>query len=165
MRRKDREMDKDFALSISDKCEYATLALCGDRDMPYCIPISIARKGNLIYFHSAMEGRKIEILRKNPCVCLSCVGDTNRMKDKFTTEFESAVIFGSASEVTDTSEKTEALRMICLRHTPENMDEFDEAITKSLFRTAVWRITISQITGKRKKYDTDGKEMKFRRQE
>ena len=45
------------------------------------------------------------------------------------------------------------------------MAEFDDAIAKSLSRTAIWRIDISEISGKRKKYDSHGKEMKFGRSE
>lgn len=36
---------------------------------------------------------------------------------------------------------------------------------KSLCRIAIWKIEISEIIGKCKKYDNDGKEMKFGRME
>ena len=163
MRRIDREMDRDFALMVVDKCEYATLAMIDTDGRPYCLPISIARDEDIIYFHSAKEGRKIDALRNDPNVCMSCVGDTLRAKDKFTTEFESAILRGKASEVTEDEEKIHALRLICERHTPTNMHKFDTAIEKSLFRTGVWKIEIADITGKRKKYDKEGKEMKFGR--
>ncbi len=61
--------------------------------------------------------------------------------------------------------KIHALRLICQRHTPANMAEFDEAIRRSLPRTAIWRIEIREITGKRKKFDAQGQEMKFGRME
>ena len=165
MRRKDREMDRDFALGVVDKCEYAVMSMTDTEGEPYCLPLTIARDGDFIYFHSAKDGKKISTLVKNPSVCMSCVGDTKRATDKFTTEFESAIVRGRASEVTDDEEKIHALRLICERHTPANMHEFDAAISKSLSRTAVWKIEISDITGKRKKYDKDGKEMKYGRME
>ena len=163
MRRKDREMDADFAWQVADKCEYAVLSMVDPEGLPYCIPITIVCDEQTIYIHSARDGFKIDCLRNNPQVCMTCVGDTYRTPDKFTTEFESAVIRGTASEVTDDKEKIHALRILCQRHTPTNMHEFDMAIEKSLFRTAVWKIEVSGITGKRKKYDTQGKEMKFGR--
>lgn len=165
MRRADREMDKDFALMVVDKCEYATLAMVDTDGTPYCVPITIARDENTVYFHSAKEGQKIAALKNDPNVCMSCVGDTLLAKDKFTTEFESAILRGTAEEVTDDAEKIQGLRLICERHTPTNMHEFDIAIEKSLFRTAVWKIDIADITGKRKKYDKHGEEMKFGRME
>ena len=165
MRRIDREMDRDFALMVVDKCEYATLAMIDTDGTPYCLPISIARDEDIIYFHSAKDGRKIDALRNDSNVCMSCVGDTLRAKDKFTTEFESAILRGKASEVTEDEEKIHGLKLICERHTQTNMHEFDTAIEKSLFRTGVWKIEIADITGKRKKYDKEGKEMKFGRME
>ena len=165
MRRHDREMYKSFALMVVDKCEYAVMALVDTEGMPYCLPITIARKDNAIYFHTAKEGQKIDVLKNNPSVCMTCVGDTNRPADKFTTEFESAVIRGTAVEVTDKDEMILALRLLCQRHSPSNMHEFDAAIARSLARTGVWKINIKDITGKRKKYDKNGEEMKFGRME
>lgn len=165
MRRVDREMDRDFALMVVDKCEYTTLAMVDTDGTPYCVPITIARDGDTVYFHSAKEGQKIAALKNDPNVCMSCVGDTLRASDKFTTEFESAILKGITSEVIDDEEKIHALRLICQRHTPANMHQFDMAIEKSLSRTGVWKIDIAEITGKRKKYDKHGEEMKFGRME
>ncbi len=163
MRRKDREMPKEFALGVSDKCEWAVISMIDKESMPYCVPISIVRKDDIIYFHCANDGAKTESLNLNNNVCVSCVGDTYRIPDKFTTEYESAIIKGRAFEVLDKMEKIDALKLLCLRHTPTNMPEFEMAIEKSLKRTAVWKIEISEVTGKRKKYDEDKKEMKFGR--
>lgn len=165
MRRKDREMPKDFALAVADKCEWATLGMVTPQGEPYCVPITIARDGDVIYFHSAHQGLKIDCLRAKGQVCLACVGDTQRATTRFTTEFESALIQGVASEVTEDQEKIHALRLICQRHTPANMAAFDEAIARSLPRTAIWRIEIREITGKRKKFDAQGEEMKYGRME
>lgn len=165
MRRKDREMDREFALCVVDKCEYAVLGMTDSDGMAYTVPISIVRDGDNVYFHSAQSGMKVDCLARDDRVCLTCVGDTNRLKDKFTTEFESAIARGRAYAVTDVKEKIHALRLLCERHTPENMHEFDAAIERSLARTAVYRIEIDEISGKRKKYDADGKEMKFGRTE
>lgn len=165
MRRKDREMDRNFAVYVMEKCEYAVISMIDTDSMPYCIPVTIACGENCIYFHSAKSGFKIDCLKNDNNVCISCVGDTKRAENEFTTEYESAIIRGKAFEVVDESEKINALRLICERHTPLNMADFDNAIERSLAITAVWKIEISDITGKRKKYDTNGKEMKFGRME
>ena len=165
MRRTDREMDRDFALGVVDKCEYAVISMIDEEGAPYCLPITIVRDGEYIYIHTAKAGKKIEALKKNPSVCISCVGDTQMATDKFTTEFESAIVRGIAEEVVEDEEKIHGLRILSQRHTPTNMHNFDEAIEKSLFRTGVWKIRITDVTGKRKKYDKDGKEMKFGRME
>lgn len=165
MRRKDREMDRDFALGVLDRCEYAVLATSDGEGRPYCIPVTIVRRNEVLYIHSALEGQKVHNLRGNRNVCLTAAGDTKIAKDQFTTEFESAVVFGTAEEVTEEAEKIEALRLLCLRHVPTNMHRFDEAVRASLHRTGVWKIHMDTVTGKRKKFDKDGVEMKFGRME
>ena len=185
MRRKDREMDKDFAYSIIDKSEFGTLATLNEDGTPYCIPISTARQGDKIYIHSAYQGRKIENIKRNPNISISFVGDVKVptpitkeeyekaisdgggigkiVSKKFTTEFESAVIFGTVEIVEDKDEKTLGLKLISEKYVPENMPYFEDAIEASLDRTCVLRIDIKEITGKRKKYDREGIEMKWGR--
>lgn len=165
MRRKDRQMPEDFALKIIDKCSFMQVAMIDSNGIPYCIPLSPVRENNTVYFHSAPDGTKTQILKNNPTVHVNCVGDVVPAKDKFTTEFESASFYGTACEVTDKDEKIKALKLICQKYTPTNMENFNDAVSKSLNRTAVWKISIEDISGKRKKYDKSGKEMKFGRTE
>lgn len=187
MRRKDRAMDEDFAYSVIDKAGYATLATINEDGSPYCIPVSFAREGNRLYLHSAYQGAKMDNIRRNPQVCLSFVGEVQvppprtgeqiaeAMKDPktfgkylgtiFTTEYESAVIFGTATIIEDREEKIRGLKLIAEKYTPWNMPYFEAAVEASLKVTCVLRIEITAVTGKRKKYDKDGVEMKWGRME
>ena len=165
MRRKDREMPRDFALAITDKCTYSVMATVNPDGSPYCVPLSMARKDDWLYFHCAKDGQKIDNLRYNNRVCISCVGDVKITSGDFSTEFESAIINGTAFEVTEREEKIQALRLICERYTPDHMPAFDEAVKQSLDNTGIWKIHIDEIGGKRKKLDNDGKEMKYGRME
>jgi nitroimidazol reductase NimA-like FMN-containing flavoprotein (pyridoxamine 5'-phosphate oxidase superfamily) len=148
MRRKDRKQSKDFALAVVDKCAYSIMATVNPDGSPYCIPISPAREGDWLYFHSAHEGHKIDNLRHDKRVCVSCVGEREAIPGKFALKYESTVIFGAASEVLEREEKIHALTLISMRYTPDNMAAFDKTIEKQLDKTAVWRIHIEEISGK-----------------
>jgi nitroimidazol reductase NimA-like FMN-containing flavoprotein (pyridoxamine 5'-phosphate oxidase superfamily) len=150
MRRKDREMSREFALGVADTCLYGVLSTVSEDGSPYGTALSIVRDGDWVYFHCALEGHKIDNLRRDPRVCLLCVGTVREPPDKFTVEYESAVIFGTAEEVTDREEKVHALRLLCERHTPANMGAFEGAVEKSLDVTGIWRIRIGEISGKRR---------------
>ena len=150
MRRKDREKPKDFALTVADICAYSVMATVNPDGTPYCIPLSLAREGEWLYFHSALEGHKIDNLRRQNKVCVSCVGDVRDIPDVFSIGYESAVINGTALEITDRDEKIRALALISRRYTPDNMNAFDDAIEKSLDKTGVWKIRIDEISGKGK---------------
>ncbi len=151
MRRKDREMPASFGLELADKCLYGIVALTDENGLPYAVALSLVRSGRSLYFHCAMEGKKTDSLRKNPRVCVSFVSGVETVEEKFTTRFQSAIMRGTAAEVCEKEEKIRALRLLCEKLAPENMDSFDGAIERSLQRTAVWRIDIEEITAKEKK--------------
>ena len=159
MRRRDHEMSREFAEKILDECEWAVIAMLNSEGNPHCIPITIAREGDAIYFHSGKRGEKVECMRANPKICLTCVGYSNRPEHMFTAEFESAVVHGTVSEVTDEAEKTHAMRLICQRHTPRYMHEFEHTMAKQGAITLVWKLTIEDIAGKHQRFGPDGKEL------
>ena len=151
MRRKERREDESFAFEVFDKANFAVISMIDEDGLPYCLPISAVRIGEKLYFHSAESGRKSEAMLKNSNVCLTAAIDVVSAEDKFTTYFKSAVVRGKAVKVTDDEEKITALKAICERFTPSNMNDFPNAIKMSLPRTAVWRIDIENATGKQKK--------------
>ncbi len=116
---------------------------------PYAVPLNIVRKDQTtFYFHCAFEGEKIDCLRSNPVVSLSAVSRCSpkyeQEKNNFTEYYNSAIALGKAEPVEDNSEKTEALRLICERFLPDYMAHFDEAVSRSLSRTMVVRITLTE---------------------
>ena len=176
MRRKEREMDKQFAYDIMDKAQFGSLATVNEDCTPYSVPISYVRKDNTIYIHSSLKGNKIDNIKRSPSISMSFVGDVNvpfpdeessvgmKPSEVFTTEFESAVVFGKAIIVEDSNEKILGLRLLCEKYSPENMGFFTDAIKDAMHMTGVIRIDIEHITGKRKKYDKDKVEMKWGRE-
>ncbi|MCQ2135096.1 MAG: pyridoxamine 5'-phosphate oxidase family protein [Bacteroidales bacterium] len=171
MRKESRQMSAEWALEVLDKAPYITVSMADEEGMPYGLPLSLVRTNEkTFYFHGALEGKKLDILNKNPRVCLSAVTKckpTVGPKDgSFTLEFKSAVAFGTAEIVEDDAEKIAALRAICERFLPQHMEAFDASIARSLSRTAVVRITLTEPpVGKRKQYDSQGEEMKWQRME
>lgn len=171
MRKVSREMDSQWALEVMRKAPYITVSFTRADGTAYGVPLSLACTDNRIwYFHCAPEGDKLDALAAHPQVCLSAVtkcAPTVGPKDgSFTLQYRSAIAFGKAELVTDDEEKIRALRAISERFLPQHMDAFDDAIARSLHRTAVVRITLDEPpTGKRKQYDRNGEEMKYGRME
>lgn len=151
MRRTDREMPEEFAFDVLDKCDYAVLAMTDTEGLPYCIPFSPARDGKTLYFHCAGAGMKIDSMKASPDVCVTCAANVKLTDSEFTVYYDSAVFKGRASEVTDTDEKIRALRLICEKYSPANMHAFDNAVEKSMSVTYIWRIDVTEATGKQKK--------------
>jgi len=152
MRRKDREESYEFGLKVIDRCEYAVMAVATGEETPYCLPLSMVRVGETLYFHCALEGKKLDLLHQNPKVFLSFVRANEAATDQFSTYFESAMVAGTAFEIADEQEKIETLRALCEKLTPDRMAQFDRAIEKGLKVTGVWGIRMERVTAKAKKY-------------
>ena len=182
MRRKDREMDENFARDVIDRSPYGVLACVTPSGKPYAIPLSIARRGDRLFFHSATAGGKVNYLPDGQEVALTFVshvqvpelfspeelpnllnqpGAASMLGSKvFTTEFESACVQGRIYEVTDAEEKLFGLRCICEKFTPDKMAFFEPTAQAALKITKVYEIRIESLTGKRKRFDAQGNEMK-----
>ena len=158
-------MDAAFALEVLDKAPYITVSFTRPDGTPYGVPLSLARTDdNTFYFHCALEGEKLDCIAANPHVALSavtrCTPTVGPKDGSFTLQYKSAMAVGKAEIVVDRDEKIDALRAICLRFLPKHMDAFNNAIARSLERTAVVKITLTEPpTGKRKQYDKQGDEM------
>jgi len=178
MRRKDREMSKEFGYGIIDKARYGVLSMIDEKNDPYGLPLSTVREKDILYFHSAKDGKKVKIFKNNPNVSVAFVGEVNipenytkqelneiakdeskaalLISNVFTTEFESAIVKGTVSPVEDEEEKIKAMKLICKKYTLDKMDYFQMAIDAGLQRTNVYRIHIEDVKAKRKKYDSEG---------
>lgn len=187
MRRKDREMSSEFGIEVIDGAKYGVVSMIDEDNEPYGIPLSIVREGNTLYFHSAIDGKKVRIFEKNSRVSVAFVGETkipeiytNEELDEiakdeakaillvsnvFSTEYESAIAKGRIRLVEDEEEKIRAMRLICEKYTPTKMDYFHMAVKSGLEKTNMYGIEIEEVTAKRKKYDINGEEMKWGRME
>ncbi len=149
MRKANRQKDAEWVLDVFDRAPYVTVSMTRPDGTPYGVPLSVVRKDDSVfYFHCAGEGEKLDCIRVNPLVSLSavskCAPRYEEDKNNFTEYYHSAVAIGRAEIVCDDAEKIEALRLLCIRFLPKYMDHFDEAIARSLGRTTVVRITLTE---------------------
>ncbi len=149
MRKSRRQRDAAWAYEVFDKAPYVTVSMVRPDGTAYGLPLSLVRDGDgTFYFHCADEGEKIDCMMANPVVSLSavsrCTPCYEEEKNNFTEHFNSAVAIGVASIVSSDEEKIHALRLLCERFLPRYMDHFAEAIARSLDRTTVVKITLTE---------------------
>lgn len=154
MRRKDREITETEEIrGIIDKCKVCHLAMT-DEGRPYVVPLNfgyILENGVLtLYFHSAKEGRKIDILRETHDVCfdMACEGKLAFFENACNSGyyFESVLGFGKVYFVEDVKEKCEALSLI-VKHQANRDIAFTEKQAESV---CVFKAVSSDFTGKKK---------------
>lgn len=149
MRKASRRQDADWALEVFDKAPYVTVSMSRPDGTPYGLPLSLVRADETtFYFHCADEGEKLDCLRANPVVSLSAVSRCTPVFEEeshnYTEHYRSAIAVGRCEWVENKTEKIEALRLLCERFLPKYMNYFDEAIDRSLDRTTVIKITLTE---------------------
>lgn len=149
MRKSNRSRPVEWALEVFDRAPFVTVSMIRPDGTPYGLPLSLVRKDEkTFYFHCASEGEKIDCLKFSPIVSLSavskCTPHFEEDKKNYTEYYHSAIALGRAEEVEDDNEKIEALKLLCQRFLPKYMSYFDEAVERSLQRTTVIRITLTE---------------------
>lgn len=150
MRRKDRVLEITETLEILKNCDYGILSTIDKNGYPYGVPLSYVYIDNSIYFHSATEGNKLDNILNNNKVSFCVVGKTSILPDKFSTKYESVILFGKASEVIN-DEKNKALLEILNKYSPDFIEQGKTYIQNAGAKTKVIKITIVHITGKARK--------------
>ena len=147
MRRSDRLISTEEAKVILEKCDYGVLSTIGENGYPYGLPINYVYKDNVLYFHCATEGTKLENLKNNNKVSFCVVGDTCVLPDKFSTNYESVIVFGKANEVLG-EEKNMILLELINKYSPDYIENGKKYISASIIKTNVIKIDIEHISGK-----------------
>jgi len=154
MRRKDKEIISiDDKLEIIAKCKVCRLGL-SENNYPYIVPLNYGFSyddGKLtLYFHSAAEGKKIDIIKKNNNVCFEIDCDTKLIEGKnpcnYGYEFKSIIGFGKILILDTKDEKINGLNCIMKQQTGKDKKyDYNE---NELNNVLVFKILADEFTGK-----------------
>jgi uncharacterized protein len=147
IRREDRALTDEQAIEILQRGEYGVLSTASSDGQPYGVPVSYAYADGALYFHSAVEGHKLDNLASNPRVSFCVVGPTQVLPDKFATRYESAILFGTARELLD-EEKHAALTEVLKKYSADFLEKGEKYIHSDIGKTRVFKIKIESISGK-----------------
>ena len=150
---------KDLAVTESSRID-AMIAQCpcihlafADANKPYVVPLNFGYRREdgvgVIYFHSAAEGRKVELARKVKYAAFVMEHDlalhTNEKACDFSMKYESIMGEGPIEELLTLDAKSDALSVIMRQVSSKEDWEFPEAV---LQRTVVFRMTLKELTAK-----------------
>lgn len=152
MRQAKKEIkEKGLIIDVLNTCPVGRLGTVGGDGYPRVKPLNFAYHHDKIYFHTALEGEKIEDIKRDNRVCFEVDLPIALVKSRESPcrahyLYRSVIIKGRAHAVEDTSEKLFALKRLMAKYQPEGgYGEFPE----DKFRiTGVVRIDIEQMVGK-----------------
>lgn len=154
IRRQNRILDdKNRITELLESSEYGFLSVgVTENGYNYGVPLSYAydKDSKCLYFHCALEGQKLDLMKQNNKVSFCVVGVTRPIAEKFTTYYESVIAFGKVSLDMDDEEKRKALRLLVQKYSKEYEQLGETYMEKSWARTTTFKITIEHITAKAK---------------
>ena len=149
MRREKQLLSPEETAAILDRGTSGVLALSGDDDYPYTVPISYVYDGDKLYFHCARSGHKLDAIRRNEKASF-CVIDRDRIvPEEYTTYFRSAIVFGRIRILEETGEKWAAVEKLAVKYAPDSTgDDREQAIRREWAPLCVLEMTVDHMTGK-----------------
>jgi nitroimidazol reductase NimA-like FMN-containing flavoprotein (pyridoxamine 5'-phosphate oxidase superfamily) len=148
MRKKDKEIYDESAIrAIIKKANVCRLGMVNG-NKPYIVPLCFGYHDNVLYFHGSLKGQKIDLIRKNPNVCVEFDLITETIESEnacdWSMKYQSVIGFGKAVFIESPDEKRKALRIIMGQYSDRQF-LFPDNIVEA---TAVIKVEIESMTGK-----------------
>ncbi|MBT9776892.1 5-nitroimidazole antibiotic resistance protein [Clostridium sp. MCC353] len=148
MRRKNQELSYEDSVCVLNKGTSGILAVAGDGDYPYAVPLSYVYEDSKIFFHSAKTGHKLDAIGRNNKVSFCVIDQDKVVPEEYTTYFRSVIIFGTARILNEETEKRAALEKLAAKYSPDHEAGRLQEIDKLFKQVCMVEIAVDHMTGK-----------------
>lgn len=147
--KEDNQLSEAQANEILEKALYGVLAVEGDNHYPYAVPVNYALEGNKIYFHGAVEGHKVDAIKRNEKVSFCVVTQADIVAEAYNCLYLSAIAFGTIRMIENDAEKQKALELIIDKYSRGFEEGGRKYIQASWDEVMTFVMDIEHITGKK----------------
>jgi len=139
-------------LQIIGSCEVCYVAMVDQDNLPYVLPFNFGIKDETIYLHSAPEGKKMDILKLKPAVCIAfstgheIYHQHETVACSYGMKFKSVIISGKVVFIEGYDDKTEALNIVMSHYTNREFSYNAPAVNN----VKVYKVLIEQISGRKR---------------
>ncbi len=135
---------------IIRKCDFCHIGMIDQQGLPYVLPFNFGYDEGILYFHSAPEGKKIQILRNNPNLCVEFSTDcqlafqNEETACSYSMKYRSVLAFGKAEFIEEDALKITALNIIMKNYSPH---EFKYS-PPSIRNVSCWKMKVDLFEGR-----------------
>jgi len=148
---KSKVIDKQEEItSIINKCQVCHVAMVDQQGKPYLVPMNFGFEEGVIYLHSSRSGKKIEILKNNPEVCIEFSTDyflryqNEDVACSWSMKYRSVLAYGRVTFIEDETEKVNHLNMIMRNYSPKDFKYNPPSIRE----VCCWKIVVEKFEGR-----------------
>lgn len=152
IRRNKQVLSKEENITILKEGITGILAVSGDDNYPYTVPLNYVYYHNKLYFHWAKSGHKLDAITRNNKVSFCVIHEDNIVPEKYTTYFKSVIVFGKAHIIEDEKKMKEMIEILALKYHPSDTKENRETEINKYFQSFYMiEVDIEHISGKQAK--------------
>ncbi len=135
---------------IIDRCDVCFLGMSEKNNEPYVLPFNFGYEDNIIYFHTGPGGKKLEILKDNPKVCVSFSTDHKlffrheQVACSYGMHYRSVIAYGKVEFIEDYDEKIKCMNIIMRKYTGKDFPYNAPAINNLI----IFKLNVEKIEGK-----------------
>lgn len=149
MRRSGQALGKEECVEILKGATHGVLALHGDDDYPYTVPMSYVYANGRLYFHGAKSGHRFDSVMKDDKASFCVVAMDDVIAEKYTTLYKSVVVFGRIRVLTEKDEIVSSADILAKKYYPGDTPQGRRSeIDKEFGRLAMFEMTVEHMTGK-----------------
>lgn len=148
MRRKRQLLSEAESAAILNRATSGVLSIIGDDGYPYGVPISYVYADGKLFFHSALNGHKIDAIRNQDKASFTVIDADDIKPEVFTTYFRSVICFGKVHIIEDDEEKMRTIRMLTELYNPGDEEGFKHEVKKDFSHMCMICFEIEHMTGK-----------------
>ncbi len=149
MRRRGQALPPEVCVQILERGSFGVLALAGDDDYPYGVPLNYVYYREKIYFHCAMAGHKLDAIARNAKASFCVVDQDKVIPQEFATDYSSVIVFGRMRVLEDQQEKLETIQALGRKYAPEvGGRRLDQEIRKDWAALCMLELAPEHISGK-----------------
>lgn len=133
---------------IINSCEACVIGMVDLNGDPYVLPFNFGYKDGKLYIHSGPEGKKIDIWKNNPKVCISFSSDYKmnirheNVACSYSMKYKSVLIYGRVESITELDEKAKILNIIMEKYSGRSDFEYSKP---AILNVGVFEIHIDKI--------------------
>ena len=148
MRRSRQALSQADCERILNENTSGVLSVLGEDGYPYGVPLSYVYDAGKLYFHSAMEGHKLDAIRDHNQVSFTVIAQDHVVPEEYTTYFRSVIVFGRARILELDTEKRYAIERLAEKYMPNLPEGRQQEIEKEFHRLCMIELTVERMTGK-----------------
>jgi uncharacterized protein len=142
--------DPKEIFEIISKCLVCHVAMVDAKGLPYVVPLNFGFEDGVIYLHSSQKGKKTDILRDHPLVCIEFSTDymlraqSEQVACSYSMKYRSVLAYGEVEFIEDYNEKVEAMNRVMKQYTSR---EF-QYNPPSIHEVCCYKVKVARFDGR-----------------